>query len=70
MREGQEGVLEDRCILVVGTTGSRVAAVVWTVVPQERRDARLQRQAEFVDQFRAGGRIWDYVVIIVKQPAV
>ena len=68
MREGQEGVLEDRCILVVGTTGSRVAAVVWTVVPQERRDARLQRQAEFIDQFRAGGRIWDYVVIIAKQP--
>ena len=68
MREGQEGVLEDSCILVVGTTGSRVAAVVWTVVPQERRDARLQRQGEFIDQFRAGGRIWDYVVIIAKQP--
>lgn len=46
----------------------KVAAVVWTVLPQERRDARLQRQAEFIDQFRGGGRIWDNVVIIAKQP--
>ena len=35
---------------------------------QERRDARLQRQAEFIDQFRAGGRIWDNVIIVAKQP--
>ena len=47
---------------------TRVAAVVWTVLPQERMDARLQRQAEVIDQFQAGGRIWDYVVIIAKQP--
>jgi len=45
----------------------KVLAVVWTVLPQERCDARLQKQAEFIDQFRPG-KIWDNVVILAKQP--
>ena len=28
-------------------------AIVWTVLPQERRDARMQRQAEFINRFRS-----------------
>ena len=30
----------------------QVRAIVWTVLPQERRDARMQRQAEFINRFR------------------
>jgi hypothetical protein len=34
---------------------------------QERKDARLQKQADFINQFREGD-IWSNVVIVVKQP--
>ncbi len=44
-----------------------VRAIVWTVMPQERRDARLQKQAEFINQFREG-EVWNNVVIVAKQP--
>jgi len=45
----------------------KVSAVVWTVLPQDRCDSRLQKQAAFIDQFRPG-LIWDNVIIIAKQP--
>ena len=31
-----------------------VRAIVWTVMPQERKDARLQKQAEFINLFKEG----------------
>jgi len=46
---------------------TKVRAIVWTVLPQERRDARMQRQAEFINRFREEN-IWANVIIIVKQP--
>ena len=36
-------------------------------ISQERKDARLQKQADFINQFREG-HIWANVVIVVKQP--
>ena len=30
----------------------KIKAIVWTVLPQERKDARLQRQADFINRFR------------------
>lgn len=44
-----------------------VHAIVWTVMPQERMDARLQKQANFINQF-GEGLIWNNVVIVAKQP--
>ena len=29
-----------------------VKAIVWTIMPQERKDARLQKQADFINQFK------------------
>ena len=31
-----------------------VRAIIWTVMPQERKDARLQKQAEFINLFKEG----------------
>ena len=31
---------------------NKVKAIIWTVLPQERKDARLQRQANFINRFR------------------
>jgi len=45
----------------------KVRAIVWTILPQERKDARLQRQAEFINRFREE-TIWENVIIIAKQP--
>jgi len=45
----------------------KIKAIVWTILPQERKDARLQRQAEFINRFREEA-IWDNVIIIAKQP--
>jgi len=44
-----------------------VRAIIWTVLPQERKDARLQRQADFINQFKEDV-IWDNVIIVAKQP--
>lgn len=44
-----------------------VRAIVWTVMPQERKDARLQKQAEFINLFKEG-EVWDNVIILAKQP--
>ena len=44
-----------------------VRAIVWTVMPQERKDARLQKQAEFINQFKEG-EVWGNVIILAKQP--
>ena len=52
---------------IQGEQLTRVRAVVWTVLPQERRDARLQRQADFINRFREE-RIWSNVILVVKQP--
>ena len=38
-------------------------------MPQERMDARLQKQAEFINQF-GEGLIWNNVIIVAKQPGV
>lgn len=45
----------------------KIKAIIWTILPQERKDARLQRQAEFINRFREEA-IWDNVIIIAKQP--
>jgi len=45
----------------------KIKAIVWTVLPQERKDGRLQRQADFINKFREGD-IWHNVIILVKQP--
>ena len=45
----------------------KIRAVVWTVLPQERKDARLQRQADFINRFREE-LIWSNVILIVKSP--
>ena len=44
-----------------------VHAIVWTVSPTPRMDAKLQKQANFINQF-GDGMIWRNVVIIAKQP--
>ena len=44
-----------------------VRAIVWTVMPQERKDARLQKQAEFINLFKEG-EVWGNVIILAKQP--
>ena len=44
-----------------------VRAIVWTVMPQERKDARLQKQAEFINLFKEG-EVWENVIILAKQP--
>ena len=44
-----------------------IHAIIWTVMPQERMDARLQKQAEFINQF-GEGMIWKNTIIIAKQP--
>ena len=31
---------------------NKVRAIIWTVLPQERKDARLQKQANFINRFR------------------
>ena len=36
-------------------------------MPQERMDARLQKQAKFINQF-GEGNIWKNVIIVAKQP--
>jgi hypothetical protein len=36
-------------------------------IVEERKDARLQKQADFINQF-CEGDIWANVVIVVKQP--
>ena len=38
-------------------------------MPQERMDARLQKQAKFINQF-GEGLIWNNVIIVAKQPGV
>eukprot|EP00092_Neocalanus_flemingeri_P026565 GFUD01028790.1.p1 GENE.GFUD01028790.1~~GFUD01028790.1.p1 ORF type:complete len:475 (+),score=82.08 GFUD01028790.1:64-1488(+) len=45
----------------------KIKAIIWTILPQERKDARLQRQAEFINRFKEEA-IWDNVIIIAKQP--
>ena len=61
---------------------NKVKAIIWTVLPQERKDARLQRQANFINKFRYNfwyfvfvfiyhcreESIWNNVILIVKQP--
>lgn len=44
-----------------------VHAVIWTILPQERRDQRLQRQADFINQFGEEA-IWNNTIIVAKQP--
>ena len=44
-----------------------VHAIVWTVSPTPRMDAKLQKQANFINQF-GEGVIWKNVVIVAKQP--
>ena len=44
-----------------------VHAIVWTVSPTPRMDAKLQKQANFINQF-GDSMIWRNVVIIAKQP--
>lgn len=45
----------------------KIKAIIWTILPQERKDARLQRQAEFINRFR-DSEIWRNVIILAKQP--
>ena len=45
----------------------KIKAIIWTILPQERKDARLQRQAEFINRFREQ-EIWRNVIIVAKQP--
>ena len=45
----------------------KIKAIIWTILPQERKDARLQRQAEFINRFREE-EIWRNVIIVAKQP--
>ena len=44
-----------------------VHAIVWTVSPTPRMDAKLQKQAHFINQF-GEGHIWQNVIIVAKQP--
>ena len=44
-----------------------VKAVIWTVLPNPRKDAKLKVQAEFINKFKEG-EIWKNVVILVKTP--
>lgn len=46
---------------------NKVAALIWTISPEERSSQRLKRQAEFINQFREGN-IWSNVIIICKIP--
>ena len=42
-----------------------VHAIVWTISPTPRMDAKLQKQANFINQF-GEGKIWKNVVIVAK----
>ncbi len=44
---------------------SHVAAVVWNVIPNVRRDAPFSRHACFID--RLGHGVWSCVVVVCKQ---
>lgn len=45
---------------------TRVAAIIWNIIPNVRRDALLRKQAEMINQFRCG-QIWRNVLIVGKQ---
>ncbi|XP_023340410.1 uncharacterized protein LOC111710537 [Eurytemora carolleeae] len=45
----------------------KVKAIIWTVSSQERKDARLRHQSDFINQFKDMD-IWNNVIIVVKQP--
>ena len=45
---------------------TRVAAIVWNVVPNVRRDALLRKQARLINLFK-DEEIWRNVVIVAKQ---
>lgn len=44
----------------------RVKAIVWSILPNCRKDALLMKQAKMIDLFRPGD-IWNNVIIICKQ---
>jgi len=46
---------------------TKVAAVIWNISPNVRRDAVLAGQARLIDMFLEGGRIWENVIIVAKQ---
>ena len=45
---------------------TRVAAIIWNVVPNVRRDALLKKQAQLINQFKEE-EIWKNVLIVAKQ---
>ena len=51
---------------------ANLKAVIWTVNPNVRQDAQLNRQAALIDKFGSGGEggsVWDRVIIACKQSA-
>ena len=44
----------------------RVKAIIWSILPNVRKDALLMKQAKMIDLF-SPGEIWNNVVIICKQ---
>ena len=45
---------------------TRVAAIVWNIVPNVRRDALLTKQARLINMFKES-EIWRNVLIVAKQ---
>ena len=45
---------------------TRVAAIIWNIVPNVRRDALLRKQAHLINQFK-DEEIWRNVLIVAKQ---
>ena len=44
----------------------KVKAIIWTVLPNIRKDALLTKQARLIDLFQPS-KIWNNVIIICKQ---
>ena len=44
----------------------KVKAIIWTVLPNVRKDALLKKQANLIDRFKPT-EIWNNVIIICKQ---
>ena len=54
-REGREYILN-----------ARVKAILWTILPNVRKDALLSKQANMINKFKEVD-IWNNVIIVCKQ---
>ena len=61
-----EELFQDAIRFIENNGISHIKAVIWNVIPNQRKDATVIKQAQFIDKLQPR-EIWDRVIIVCKQ---